>query len=360
MNPTLIKWRIGLLVCSLVCVPAAGMGDLVHLDDGSVMKGRVERVLKDEVILTSEKGFEVIDRGRITAIEYDDGSRVEMREEEGAARPAVAWKHFMDARLRVAGFFTCAKPHGGIFDREKRVLNLFRPDLTMAYLNRRDFELSNIAIGGGGEAEFFIGRVKRSGGGRFDFRGIKAGVRARYLFTYIDSAVVDEDKYFITVEGYELFSGRIMISHTVSAGPSVSFVFGPRDDRFNLIVPIALTAGPLFGGRLRAAAAIRSCRALTWELGGLLGQPFLAPEVIGLAWLKHRTSFKGYTLRLQVGPHIALNQNVPFDVGVDVMYAMNAITLVGRIPIYGGWGKKNQHDVGIEVSAGIHLEPYNP
>lgn len=343
-------------VCGLLCVSSSVMADNVHLDGGVVIKGRVERVTADEVTLISDKGVEVIDRGRIKVIEYDDGSRVEMREEEAAARPAVTWKHFMDARLRLAGFFTCAKPHGGIFDREERVLNLFRPDLVRAYLKRRGYDLSNIAIGGGGEAECFVARVKRSGGGRFDFRGIKAGVRARYLFTYIDSAVVDEDRYFVTVEGYELFSARIMSCHAVSAGPSVSFVFGPRDDHINLIIPCAVTAGPLLGGRLRAAAAIRSGRVLTWELGGLSGQPFLAPEVIVLVQLKHRTSFKGYTLRLQAGPHIALNQNVPFDIGVDVMYAMNAFTLAGRIPIYGEWGRRKvQHDVGIEVSAGIHL-----
>ncbi len=348
------------LLLGMMLVNSVVFADQLFLKDGAVLKGTVIGITDHGVEYDPEgpRVFDVVDRSSVAKIVYDDGKTEssEIDSSGGLPRPGG----FLDSWVRVGGFFTVSSLRGGIPDRERRLFCLYRPDLSIAYVKSRDYGLGITAMGGGGEVELLLPALRFGRKRVFDLIGIKFGLKARYWFQFSDSAIVNERVYYSSVEGYEQFRGRLMSHHNWGAGPEMNLVFGPRNNGFNFLIHWYAMAGQVFGGQIKAAAALRSAHQLQFELAGLYGFPALvtaaAPGVIAATRLGNRASFEGYTLRLGLGPHVTMNRNFPITFGLNVFYAYWNITF-SKAPLayLNGRRKASHHEIGAEISSGIHL-----
>ncbi|MBP7738346.1 MAG: hypothetical protein KA369_20395 [Spirochaetes bacterium] len=348
------------LILGMMLFHSAIFADQLFLKDGSILKGKIIRITEHDVEYDPEgpRVFDVVDRSSVAQILHDNGKTVsaEMESLKELSRPGG----FLDARVRVGGFFTASALRGGVVDHERRLFSLYRPDLYIAYVKSRDYGLGITAMGGGGEIDLLPPALRFERKRDFDFTGIKFGLKARYWFQFSDSAVVNERVYYSSVEGYEQFRGRLMSHHGWGAGPEMNLVFGPRNNSFNFLIHWYALVGQVFGGRIKAAAALRSAHQLQFELAGLYGFPALitaaAPGVIAATRLCNRASFGGYTLRLGLGPHFTMNRNFPITFGLNVFYGYWNITF-SRAPLayLDGRRKAAHHEIGAEISSGIHI-----
>ncbi|TFH43441.1 MAG: hypothetical protein E4G96_01145 [Chrysiogenales bacterium] len=179
---------------------------------------------------------------------------------------------------------------------------------------------------------------------------------------------MDEGSYFTRVEGFELFRGRLMNYHYWSVGPVMNLIFSPRSNMFNFLINFYATAGQVFNGTLRAAAALRNARFLTYRMLGASGPygvaAFLPPEIANVTNTRqfNTTRFNGYTIRGGFGPHFSLNRYFPITFGMNVTYAYTNLKLGRALPIYyvlpvfyDGKKRAAHHEVGGEISAGVHF-----
>jgi hypothetical protein len=288
-----------------------------------------------------------------TAVFAEDISRSE--------EPPVEKKQdagFADSWVRIAGFFAVGAPSGGLFQKEQRVFRAYRADLLKAYLLPRDYRLFDTYMGGGGDLDVMPPAVRFAPKRSFDFTGIKFGIRGRYGYEFVDSMIVDEGSYFIRVEGYELFRAKTMGYHYCAAGPVMDLIFGPRSNVYNFLISFYALVGPVFDGTYRGAAALRSARWLAVELFGAYGPPgpFMRNIHLVAARYSNRTRFSGYTVRCGLGPHIALNGQFPFIIGINVVYAFSRIRLDTPLLIFCDTdARASHHEVGGEVSVGVHI-----
>lgn len=343
--------------------------------DGSAVRGAVTRVTGDEITYVPEgEGVgRTIPRSDIDRIEYADGTVVYIpkKDEDAGDADIQARKPtggFHGSWVRIAGFFGFGSADFGVFDREQRVLNAYRADLLRAYLVPRDYQMYNVFGSGGGEIDVMPPAIKFAQRRGFDFTGIKFGIRGRYGFHFTDSVIVDDRSYYSRVDGYELFRGRLMSYHYWTAGPVMNLIFSPRSNIMNLLVNFYATAGQVFSGRLRAAAALRHARFLTYRMLGAAGpygeDPYL-PSVLANVTNTRRfntTRFNGYTIRCGFGPHFSLNRYFPITLGVNITYAYTSLNLGRVLPVHYPYlayfnGKRHaaHHEVGGEVSAGVHF-----
>ncbi len=361
----------------------AAFGDEIYLKDGSIIKGRNIKITDTQVEYNSEGSSEqkTLPRKEISRVEYSDGrvvyiverklNKLEKKEAqedkesqaplEAKFEPKTPTGGFHDSYVRIAGFFGFGNPTGGVFERERRVFNAFKPDLYNAYLIPRDYNMTHNLAGGGGDVDIMPPAIKFVQRRAFDFTGIKFGIRGRYGYESVDSIVTEESYYYDSVENYELFRGRYMGYHYWAAGPVINLIFSPRSNLMNLILNFYVVAGQIFKGDLLPAAALRSSRVLAAELAGAFVGPFsrsfIPPEYAIFSWKQaNKTRFNGYTIRGGFGPHFSLNKYCPITIGLNVTYAYSNLRL-GRSPfIYlDGNRKATHHEVGAEISAGFHL-----
>lgn len=265
---------------------------------------------------------------------------------------------FTDSWVRIAGFFAFGSPTDGLFRKEQRVFRAYRSDLLRAHLLPRDYRLSTVSMGGGGELDIMPPTAKYAPKRLFDFMGVKFGIRGRYGYSFFDSMITDEGGYFTRVEGYELFRARSMEYHYWAVGPVMDLLFGPRRNDFNLIINVYAIAGQLFGGTFRGAAALRSSRWLTAELAGMYGPPgpFMRNMHLLAACYLNRTKFSGHTVRFGLGPHVSMNGEFPFNLGINVVYAYSSMKMNTPLLIYCDTDRRVAHnEIGAEISAGVHV-----
>lgn len=272
-----------------------------------------------------------------------------------AAEELTARAGFSSAIVRVAGFFTFGKPYRGIFSLERRAFTIFRPDIYRTYVMPRDYRTDASVMGGGGELDLMPPAVTIARRRDFDLTAIKFGIRLRYGYEFVDSVIVNEERYFITVEDFELFRGRLMGCHAWSAGPVMNLVFGPRDDSFNFLINIFASGGQVLGGKLSALTAVRSARLMIYEMAGFYGsEPFLAPAIAALGLRRLNSAhFRGYAFRFGLGPHFAWNRLFPLTLGINAIYAYTGLKLDRTVPLYGGTRRTAHHKIGGEISAGF-------
>jgi hypothetical protein len=339
--------------------------DTLYRRDGSAIKGIIKRVTPDDVVYVSEGSAQekTIPRSEIERLEYSDGKTVYLAGGIAGGQRIIYEQMkpaggFHDSVVRIAGFFGFGNPYRGVFEKERRVFNAFKPDLFMAYIVPRDYHLMQSYVNGGGELDLMPPAIRFPQQRSFDFTGIKFGIRGKYGYEYVDSLIVDQADYFYTVESYELYRGRLMCYHYWAAGPVMDLIFGPRSNSVNFILNFYAVAGQIFDGRLQPAAALRSAGFLAAELAGLYGAGQFLPGY-SAAWISphvNKTRFNGYTVRAGFGPHFSLNRNFPLVMGINVTYAYSQIRL-GRDPfIYLDGNKKAAlHEAGLEISAGLHF-----
>lgn len=352
--------------------------DALVRTDGAVINGNVIKVTGEEITYIPEGGGEgnTIPRGDIDRIEYADGTVVYIpRKGEGpgvvddvdieARKPTGG---FHDSWVRIAGFFGFGAADYGVFDREERVLKAYRADLLRTYLIPRDYRMYNVFGAGGGEIDVMPPAIKFAQRRGFDFTGIKFGLRGRYGFQFTDSVIVDDSSYYNRVDGYELFRGRLMSYHYWTVGPVMNLIFSPRSNIMNLLVNFYATAGQVFNGKLRAAAALRHARFLTYRMLGAVGpygeDPYLPSRLANVTNTRrfNTTRFNGYTIRCGFGPHFSLNRYFPITFGINITYAYTSLNLGRVLPVhypdlsyFNGKRHAAHHEVGGEVSAGVHF-----
>ncbi len=341
--------------------------DILHLTDGTSMRGVIAKVTGEDVIIMAEGVDEqkTVPRNRVSRIEYADGRVVHMAKKETGPveEPAEEGKQapgFSGSRVRIAGFFSFSGPWGGILARERRLFSIYRPDLIRAYFFPKEYHLDIMSMGGGGEIDALLPAIRFRQMRAFDFTAVKFGVRARYGFQFSDSMIVKERVYYSTVEGYEQFRGRLMSHHHWAAGPVMNLVFSPRSNLFNFLINFYALTGQIFKGQIKAAAALRSAGQLQFELAGLYGFPAfitaLAPGIIAATQYNNRATYSGYTVRLGLGPHFTMNGYFPITFGFNVTYAYSYITFSKAPMAYlTGNRKCALHEIGAEISSGIHI-----
>jgi hypothetical protein len=341
--------------------------DTLYRIDGTAVKGNVIRVTKDDITYSPQGTTEqkTVPRSEIDRIEYSDGKVVYIAKKKGAQEVSevkIEEKKqtggFLDSWVRIAGFMGFGNPSGGIFDREQHLLKAYRPDLIRAYVLPRDYKQYFMEINGGGEIDVMPPAIKFAQKRGFDFTGIKFGIRGRNGAESIDSMIVNEKEYYNSVEGYELFRGRLMNYQYWAAGPVMNLVFSPRNNLFNFLIHFYVLAGQVFQGNLRAAAALRSAHWLAPELAGAYGssRSLINGDIAFATRYLNKARFGGYTIRCGMGPHFSLNKYFPITFGINITYAYSKFTF-NKAPIvyFDGHKKALQHEVGAEVTAGVHI-----
>jgi hypothetical protein len=138
----------------------------------------------------------------------------------------------------------------------------------------------------------------------------------------------------------------------------MNLIFSPRNNLFNFLVNFYVLAGQVFQGNMRAAAALRSAHWLAPELAGVYGSPgpLISSDIVFATRYLNKTRFNGYTIRCGLGPHFSLNKYFPITFGINVTYAYANLTLQKAPIVYFDWSRKtSQHQVGAEVTAGVHF-----
>ncbi len=341
--------------------------DILYRISGTVIKGVITRVSAEDVCIVPENGTEQksVPRKEVARLEYGDGKIVyiiqkEFSADEGLSEGKRELRGFNDSWVRIGGFFSVSLLRGGILDRERRLFNIYRPDIMVAYLFPKDYHLDIMTMGGGGEVDIMPPAICFKQKKAFDFSGIKFALRARYGFQFADSAVIDKSVYYSSVEGYEQFRGRLMSHHYWSAGPVMNLVFSPRSNFFNFFINCYAMAGQIFNGQIKVGAALRSARQLPFELAGLYGAAGFvtaaAPGVIAVTRFLNRASYGGYTLRLGLGPHVSMNRHFPITFGLNIFYACSGITFrKAPLAYLDGRRKAVLHEIGAEISSGFHF-----
>jgi hypothetical protein len=342
----------------------AAFGDEIRFKNGGVVKGKIISITESQVEYSPEGSAEqkTVARKEIDRIDYGDGRVVyiaEKREaqEEVKFEPKLQIGGFHDSYVRIAGFFGFGNPTKGVFDKERRVFDAFKPDLYNAYVLPRDYHLSNNLVTGGGEVDLMPPAIKFVQRRAFDFTGIKFGIRGRYGYESVDSIITEENSYYNSVESYEMFRGRYMGYHYWAAGPVMNLIFSPRSNMMNLLINFYVVAGQIIGGQILPVAALRSSHILAAEQAGAFGRRYISPEA-ALYSLRYvnKAKFNGHTIRAGFGPHFSLNKFCPITIGLNVTYAYSSLRL-GRSPFiyFDGNKKAAHHEVGAEISAGFHI-----
>jgi RNase P/RNase MRP subunit p29 len=338
--------------------------DTLFRRDGTAVRGTIVSVTKDDILYNPEGSADqkTMKRVEVDRIEYSDGKIVYIADRPGA-REEIKFEEkkqtggFHDSFVRIAGFFGFGNSTGGIFEKERRVLNAYKPDLFQAYIVPRDYHSSNSFMAGGGEIDVMAPAVKFVQRRRFDLTGIKFGIKGRYGYESIDTVITDEGSYYNSIDSYELFRGRNTSNHYWAAGPVMNLILSPKNNLINLLINFYVTAGQVIGGRLYPAAALRSSHFLGARLAGMFTGQYLPPiSALYASRYINKTKFNGYTIRGGFGPHFSLNRFCPITVGLNVTYAYSSLHL-GRAPfIYLDGNKKaNRHQVGLEISTGFHF-----
>jgi hypothetical protein len=288
--------------------------------------------------------------------EYAAGGADATRDD--SAEEKIRTGGFIDSIVRISLYGGVGVVTGGFAAKEGSHLIAFKPDLAVAYLNLKNYQMYTGFIQFGPEVDLMFPAVKFERKRAFDCTGVKFGIKARYGYETLDSIIVNSG-YNASALGDGLFKGRSMSYHYWAAGPSVNIILSPRTKIFDFILNIYAVGGQVFGGEISGGAALRDAPLLWFRLGGIYGTPFVNP---GPAYLLlqsgklNSSSVRGYTVRLGLGPEFSLNKWFPGTLGFHVTYARTNLTFGKALPAYFDGNKKAAHnEVGGEITLGVHF-----
>lgn len=415
-------------VIALVITSSALFADEIYLKNGTVVKGNIIQITRNAVEYDPEgpSAFDRVDRDQVVKVVYDGGREVRMAldtieftsgetiqaavkkvtaesityvqegatEEKTVPRKDVARILFGDGRsfeisqadkqdaqvedkplpgyhqawVRLSLFGGGGALYGGVADKERRVFRAYRPDLMLANIVPWTYDINHAYASGGVEADVMPPAISFAQKRRFDFSGLKFGVRARYGYEQAISIIARDDTSDFDNDFFDdILYGGVMRYHYWTAGPSVSFIFSPRSNIAALLLTAYVTGGQVFDGRLNPMSALRDSKLLTlrvaggpqfWNIPPIMGGDTELGRLWNLLALSssNRTKVRGYTIRAGLGPEFSLNRHFPLVVGIRITYAYTRLTF-GRPPaIYAdGNVKAAHHQAGVEASVGIHI-----
>ncbi len=318
----------------------------------------------------SYNGFAVVDRESTRA----RGDEAEGGGEEGGAADVTrdeikkdipeAPPHpggFIDSYVRLAIYGGGGIWQGGVVGKEKRQLEMFKADLSMAYLKPAKYSSAAWFLSVGPEVDIMAPSIKFNVTRKFGMAGIKFGLRARYGYEMSENLILYNNKIENTPypDFGNNFTGRLAVYHYWGAGPSMSLVLGPRSNIYNVILNFYILGGQIVSGTLTGGSAMRNAALLWLRMAGIYGTPFynLSQALIILQSGRFNSAnVKGYTIRGGFGPEISLNKWFPLILGTRITVAYTNLRYSKALPAYFDADRKASHiELGGELSLGVHF-----
>lgn len=339
--------------------------DTLYLDGGETVKCTVVRVTRESVIYRQDGIGEekTVGRERVARIAFNDGRTVEMEKksatgdkEAAAVKPSGGYHKSI---FRFSLFAGGGLLEGGVVQKERRVLRAYKPDLFLSNVIPSSYLYQAGFVTGGADLDFMAPAftfVQKRG---FDFTGLKLGVKGRYGYEFGQSVIMSDMGMGDVRDSF--YYGRLMDYHYWSAGPTLTFIFSPRNNIFNVMLNIYGTAGQVFNGKMSAMSPLRDSRWLTLRLAGQWNgvtniTPFMSWANLYTLSGINKTRVSGYTIRVGMGPEVSLNRYFPIVVGLHVTYAYTRLKLERALAIYfDGKKQEGHHEMGGELSVGLHF-----
>ncbi|HQF07462.1 MAG TPA: caspase family protein [Spirochaetota bacterium] len=339
----------------------SGAYTVVNEREGKLYEASVTLAAGGSQTLTYS-GFAVVDRESTRSRGDGSGESADggAAEHQGSAATEVAVQPggFIDSIVRISLYGGIGVWQGGVAGKEKRRVDAFKPYLTIAYLKQMDYTMGPLFLCMGPEIDIMAPAIRFAGKKRFDLKGIKFGVKARYGYEVSETILVDTANQG-KEEQNNILQGRLATYHYWSAGPTMNIVLSPRSNIFNVIVNCYITGGQVFNGRLTGGSVLRGSSRLWLLTAGYFGVPgaTLPPALLALqAGEFNATRIKGYTIRGGFGPEICLNKWVPLIFGIHLTYSYTSLTLSRPLPVYFDADRKAaHHELGAELSLGFHF-----
>ncbi|HNW30517.1 MAG TPA: hypothetical protein PKN50_18725, partial [Spirochaetota bacterium] len=338
----------------------SGAYTVVNERDGRLYEASVNLAPGGSQTLTYS-GFAVVDRestrsrGDGSGDDADGGAA----ENQGSAGAEVTVQPggFIDSWVRISLYGGIGVWQGGVAAKEKRRVEAFKPYLAVAYLKPMDYTMAPLFLNIGPEIDIMAPAIRLPGKRRFDLKGIKFGVKARYGYEVSQTILVGTADQGDAQNN--LLQGRLATYQYWSAGPAMNIILSPRSNIFNVILNCFIMGGQVFGGRLTGGSVLRGSSRLWLLTAGYFGIPSatLPPPFLALqAGEINSIRIKGYTIRGGFGPEICLNKWVPLIFGIHLTYAYTNFTLSRPLPAYFDADRKAaHHELGAEVSVGFHF-----
>lgn len=315
----------------------------------------------------SYNGFAVVDRESTRARgDEADGSREggatadeageEIKKEIPEAPPHPGG--FIDSYVRLALYVGGGIWQGGVAAKENRQLDMYKADLSMAYLKPVKYSTLTWFLNVGPEVDIMAPSIKFPVKRKFNVMGLKFGLRGRYGYEMSGTLVFnnqDADRDL----GSDIFQGKLATYHHWAAGPTMSLIMGPRSNIYNVILNFYLLGGQVVTGNIKGGSALRDAPYLWARMAGIYGTPFyyLNQSLIILQSGRFNSAnVKGYTIRGGFGPEISLNKWFPLILGTRVTVAYTNLKYSKPLPAYLDADRKASHiELGGELSLGVHF-----
>ncbi len=339
----------------------SGAYTVVNERDGRLYEARVSLAAGSSQTL-NYNGFAVVDRESTRSRGDGTGDDTEggAADDQGSTGSDVAVQPggFIDSIVRLSLYGGGGIWQGGVVGKEQRRVNAFKPYLSLANLKPNDATMAPWFLNIGPEIDLMVPAIKFAGKRRFDLKGIKFGVKARYGYELSEMILINND-FSDKDSQNNMLRGRLATYHYWSAGPTINFILSPRSNIFNVILNGYIMGGQVFNGSLTGGSVLRGSSRLWLLVGGFYGIPSatLPPAFLALqAGQFNSTRIRGYTIRGGFGPEICLNKWVPLILGLHLTYSYTSLTLSRSLPVYFDADKKAaHHELGGEISLGFHF-----
>ena len=339
----------------------SGKYSVLNERDGKLFEAAVQ-LLEGSSFTLSNNSFTAVDREYTRGRGDDTGDGKDAAGEDSsrddASAEAVHLRGFADSIVRISLYVGLGLPQGGIPDKERRHFNMYRTDLSLAYLKLNRYDMYTGFIHGGPEADIMLPAKKIEQKRKFDLTGIKFGFRFRYGYEMLQNMIIASNNSNMNFSN-NLFNGKLMEYQYWGAGPVVNFIFTPRRKPFDVILNIYALGGHIFDGRVSGGASLRSATLLWLRMGGIVGTPVVNLDqslVLLQSGRFNSTRIRGYTIRFGAGPEISLNRWIPLIVGLHLTYAYTNLTMNRALPLYlDGRTRAWHHEYGAEISMGMHF-----
>lgn len=316
--------------------------DIVSLNDGTQMKGTVDKVDSATIFFTpdGEDTQRTIPRDTIQTITFSDGKEIEISAHDEKKVPddgAIPQEE--EKQERIPGFHKSIVRVSAFIGTVDYNSDLINEEEDLIFMRSGGSDMNTNAWSWGIDLDLMLPALEFSQRSAFSFTGIKFGIRGRFGITNVESGIIDvlfADTMLLD-SWSETNNTEMLLTYTCFyAGPVVDFIFSTRYNYVNLSLQLYALGGGITGGRLRPGASLDDA-GISYPGRG------------------ERISVGGYSFRFGFGPHFILNRWVPLDIGLNVVYATTIVRLERPVGAYAN-GRRNYHvnEYQLELVMGFH------
>jgi hypothetical protein len=312
--------------------------DIIYLKGGNSLECKILKVTQDVIIynIDGSDARESIVRENVIKIIYASGQEERITEEEPViAQPeesVIPVKGFIDSYIHLGLCGGFGFMWGDIERKEGQAYNRYKGQLTTypVYPDDYDNSIYSEKLYGGFDIGLMLPAIKFQQDWAFGPRGIKFGITGNYYFSSIDQHLSD-----MALKDTN-YSESLLEYRTVSAGPEMNLVLGPRSNNVNLVFRFYVTGGYIHKGELTAVPCAREA-----------GLP--------LAESEYSTDFTGYSGSTGAGIRFVSNRGFPVIAGFDLQYTYSKIYFDEALPVYNNDKETSFSDIDIVISIGVHI-----